>query len=260
MLSALYVIAMGVLARTLEARRPLRRRTQPRVERDARNVALAAIGGAALALAQLPTVLPLTRWVERRRIGLIPLLRLPPVLEIALSVVLLDATLTLWHVLTHRVPLLWRFHEAHHVDLDMDSLTGVRFHFGELLLSVPYRSLQVVLIGVTPRAFSLWQTITTAQILFHHSNARLPVRLERALALLVVTPRVHGIHHSAIRRDTDSNWGAIFSIFDRVAGSFRFDERDASIVIGVPAYREPDAVTLGKVLALPFAPDRREWD
>src|SRR3546814_2584537 len=104
-------------------------------------------------------------------------------------------TLYVWHLLLHRVPLLWRCHVAHHVDLDLDASTALRFHFAELALSVPWRAAQIVLIGVSPRALSVWQTALLLSVLFHHSNARLPPAMERRLNRLIVTPRMHGIHH-----------------------------------------------------------------
>ena len=90
------------------------------------------------------------------------------------SILLLDYTLYIWHVLTHRVPFLWRFHLPHHVDLDLDASTALRFHFGEMMLAVPYRLLQVTLFGIDYRTYSIWQTFLFACILFHHSNLRLP--------------------------------------------------------------------------------------
>jgi sterol desaturase/sphingolipid hydroxylase (fatty acid hydroxylase superfamily) len=243
----------------LERRRALRRPTQDKLRRDARNLAMAAIAGASLGAAQAPLVLPLTRIVERRRVGLLGWLRLPRALETFLAVALMDYTLYLWHRLTHVSPFLWRFHEAHHVDLDLDATTATRFHFGEMLLSVPWRAAQVLVIGVSPRAFSIWQTATTVQILFHHANVRLPERLERWLAQVIVTPRMHGIHHSVVRRETDSNWATIFSSFDRLHGTMRLNVPQDAIVIGVPAYRDDRELTLGKSLALPFRRGLFSW-
>ncbi len=220
---------------------------------------LAAIGGVSLALVQTPLVLPLTVLVERRGVGLLELVSLPPAVEALLAIALMDYTLYVWHVLTHKVDFLWRFHEAHHVDLDLSATTGLRFHFGEMLLSMPFRAAQVVLFGVTPGVFALWQTLTTMQILFHHSNVRLPLRLERWLSLVIVTPRMHGIHHSTVRRETDSNWGTIFSFYDRLHRTLRLDVPQDEITMGVPAYREVDEVTLWKSLALPFRRTLYRW-
>jgi sterol desaturase/sphingolipid hydroxylase (fatty acid hydroxylase superfamily) len=154
---------------------------------------------------------------------LLPRLRLPSLVETALAVLLLDYTLYIWHVLTHKVPLLWRLHRVHHSDLDLSASTALRFHFVEMIVSAPWRAAQVVLIGVSPRQLSLWQTLTTMAILFHHSNTRLPLAIERALARVVVTPRMHGIHHSIVERETDSNWGTIFSLPDYLHRTVRLN-------------------------------------
>src|SRR6185503_6617510 len=100
-----------------------------------------------------------------------------------------------WHRLNHRLPLLWRFHSVHHMDPDLDVTTAVRFHFGEILLSTVFRSLQVVALGVGLTGYLLYEPRLQCANLFHHSNLRLPIRLERALNWVLVTPRMHGIHH-----------------------------------------------------------------
>lgn len=247
----------GLIA--LERRRPLRRPVEGPNRHDLRNLAMAATAGVSIALVQTPLVLPLSRVVERRRIGLLKLVPLPAPLEALLAVVLLDYTLYLWHYLTHTNAFLWRFHEAHHIDLDVSTTTGIRFHFGELLLSVPFRAAQVLLIGVSPRQFSIWQGLTTAQILFHHSNLRLPIEVERWLSMVIVTPRMHGIHHSKVRGETDSNWSTIFSVFDRVHGTMRLDVAQHELSIGVPAYEHAAEVTLWRSLTLPFSRALNVW-
>jgi sterol desaturase/sphingolipid hydroxylase (fatty acid hydroxylase superfamily) len=190
--------------------------------------------------------------VERRRWGLVKWLRLPLWLEVCAAVVLMDYTLYLWHVLTHRVPLLWRFHAVHHIDLDMDASTAIRFHFGELMLSTPWRVAQVVAIGTSPLALSIWQTALLASILFHHSNLQLPLDVERRLSRVIVTPRMHGIHHSALRRETESNWSSGLSAWDWLHRTLRLNVPQLEITIGVPGFRSTDAVGLAKMLALPF--------
>jgi sterol desaturase/sphingolipid hydroxylase (fatty acid hydroxylase superfamily) len=91
------------------------------------------------------------------------------------------------------------------VDLDLDASTALRFHTGELVLSIPYRALQIVVLGVDPAGYLLWQVLLFASILFHHSNLRLPAGLERRLVRVIVTPRMHGIHHSDWENETNSN-------------------------------------------------------
>ena len=224
-----------------------------------RNLAVAAVSAAALHLIERPIVARLTALVERRGWGLLKRRHLPAWLEVALAVALLDYTLYVWHVLTHRVPFLWRFHVAHHVDLDMDATTALRFHFAELVVSVAWRAGQVVIIGVSPLSFSVWQTALFLSIMFHHSNVRLPLGFERRLNKLIVTPRMHGIHHSTIRAETDANWSSGLTVWDWLHGTLRLNVPQQEIVIGVPAYREPQDVELGDVLAMPFHSQRHSW-
>jgi sterol desaturase/sphingolipid hydroxylase (fatty acid hydroxylase superfamily) len=245
----------------LERRQALRQRqVEPKLRRDIRNVAVGGVGAVALHVAERPIVAPLARLVWRRRWGLLQRMRLPVWAETVLAVALLDYTLYLWHVLVHKVPWLWRFHLVHHADLDMDASTALRFHFGELTVSVPWRAAQVVGIGVSPRALSTWQTFLFCSILFHHSNVRLPVGLERWLSRLVVTPRLHGIHHSIIGEETNSNWSSGFTVWDWLHGTLRRDVPQQAITIGVPGYRDPGELTLPKVLAMPFGEERLDWD
>jgi len=250
--------AFGLLV-WLERRRPLRRAVEPKFRREARNLAVAAAGAAALRVTEKPLADALTSLVARRRWGLLKLVRLPAWLEVALAVVLLDYTLYLWHVLTHRVPFLWRFHVVHHVDLDLDASTALRFHFAELVLSVPWRAAQILLIGVSPPALSAWQTFLFLSIMFHHSNVRLPLEIERRLNAFVVTPRMHGIHHSTVKEETNSNWSSGLTVWDWLHGTLRLDVPQDAIDIGVPAYRDPSEVGLVSMLALPFGEERLTW-
>jgi sterol desaturase/sphingolipid hydroxylase (fatty acid hydroxylase superfamily) len=256
-----YAIVGGlfVVLILLEAARPLRPLVEPKPRRMARNLGIAGLGLAALSLLQAPLLLPVAEWARRHHLGLLHWVSLPREAEVALAVLLLDYTLWHWHWLTHRVPFLWRFHLVHHVDLDLDASTALRFHFGELALSVPYRLMQVALIGADPFAVALWQLLLAASILFHHSNLRLPVSLERILVRLIVTPRMHGIHHSDYENETNSNWSSLLSAWDWLHGTLVLSVPQRAVAIGVPPYRDPDAVTLGKALALPFRRQREDW-
>lgn len=258
-LSAPLVLGAFGLLVWLERRRPLRRAVEPKPLREARNLAVAAAGAVALSVTEKPLAEALTSLVERRRWGLLKIFRLPAWVEVALAVVLLDYTLYLWHVLTHRAPFLWRFHLVHHVDLDLDASTALRFHFAELIVSVPFRAAQILLIGVSPLSFSVWQTFLMLSILFHHSNVRLPVELERRLNRLFVTPRMHGIHHSDVKAETDSNWSSGLTVWDWLHGTLRLDVPQSEITIGVPAYRDARELGLAEILKMPFVEERPAW-
>jgi sterol desaturase/sphingolipid hydroxylase (fatty acid hydroxylase superfamily) len=253
--------AGGVLLLSwLERRRPLRRAMEPKLRREARNLAVAGTSAAALVLAEQPLIQPLTRWVARRKGGLLGRLGLPQWLEIAAALLLMDYTFFVWHILMHRVPWLWRMHLVHHVDLDMDASTALRFHFAEMLASIPWRAGQVMLIGLTPFTFSLWQGWFLLCILFHHSNIELPIDWERRLNRFIVTPRMHGIHHSIVEAETNSNWSSGLTVWDWLHGTLRLNVPQAEVAIGIAAYREPQAVTLPRILAMPFGAPRAVWE
>jgi sterol desaturase/sphingolipid hydroxylase (fatty acid hydroxylase superfamily) len=221
-----------------------------------RNIVFAGAAAATVNLLERPVVEPLANVVERRRCGLLYLCRLPRPLHVFLAVVLLDYTLYVWHMLAHRVPWLWRFHLVHHVDRDLDASTALRFHAGELALSIPWRAMQIAAIGVPPDALLIWQNIVLLSILFHHSNVELPIDVERIVARLVVTPRIHGIHHSIVPEETDSNWSSGLTVWDYLHGTLRLDVPQQAITIGVPAYPTRADVTLANSFALPFGAQR----
>ena len=248
------LVGVGFAALVLvERQRPLRgRNTQDPPRRVIRNLVIAGLSGAAVQVAERPVAVPLARLVARRRLGLLPALRLPRAIELAASVLLMDYTLYVWHRMLHRVPLLWRFHRVHHSDLEMDVTTAIRFHFGEFVLGTPFRAAQILLIGVAPGALALWQRLTLAEIVFHHSNLRLPIALERRLVRFVVTPRMHGIHHSVVRGETDANWSSGLTLWDRLHGTLKLNVPQGEVTIGVPEYRRPEDVTLPRLLAMPF--------
>jgi len=248
----------GVLV-WLENRRPLRGSVEPKLKRNIRNLTVAGFAAVALQMAEHPVARPLTKLVERKNLGLLKIVRLPKILETILAVILMDYTLYLWHVLTHKVPFLWRFHLVHHVDLDLDASTALRFHFGELTISTLWRAAQIVTIGVSPISFAAWQMLLFPEILFHHSNVKLPVELEKRIGKFIVTPRLHGIHHSIVRDETDSNWSSGLTVWDWLHGTLKTDVPQNEIVIGVPAYQNADEVTTTKILPLPFEAQKNDW-
>jgi sterol desaturase/sphingolipid hydroxylase (fatty acid hydroxylase superfamily) len=251
------VVAGAFLVLTaLERRRPLRRARESKWRHVSRNIVFAGAAAATVNLLERPVVEPLATVVERRRCGLLYLCRLPRPLHVVLAIVLLDYTLYVWHVLAHRVSWLWRFHLVHHVDRDLDASTALRFHAGELALSVPWRALQIAAIGVPPDVLRLWQNLVLLSILFHHSNVELPIEVERLVARFVVTPRIHGIHHSIVPQETDSNWSSGLTVWDYLHGTLRLDVPQQAITIGVAAYSTPADVTLTNGFALPFGAQR----
>jgi sterol desaturase/sphingolipid hydroxylase (fatty acid hydroxylase superfamily) len=255
---ALAITAFCLLS-WLERLRPLRPPIEPVLQHTGRNLTMAALDAIAIRLTETPPAHLLLNLVEQNRWGLTRQMPIPGWAQCLLALLLLDYTLYIWHVLTHRLPLLWRFHLVHHVDLDLDASTALRFHFGEMILSVAFRLAQILLIGASPFIFSVWQTTTLLSILFHHSNVRLPSNFELWINWLVVGPRMHGIHHSASPDLTDSNWSSGLTIWDRLHGTLRLDVPDRQTKIGVPGYRDAQELTLRHLIIMPFEKQREVW-
>jgi sterol desaturase/sphingolipid hydroxylase (fatty acid hydroxylase superfamily) len=251
---ALVALSAGLLL--LETTRPLRRRTRPRAERWVRNALLAAPSLPAMRLTLLPAMVGLTQLAAPRRMAHLAS-QLPAPLRLALEVLLLDYLSYTWHRLLHS-PLLWRLHRVHHCDLDMDLSTAWRFHFGEMLASIPYRAGLPALLGARPATVLAYEAVFEAFTAFQHSNWRLPIRLERRLAPWLMTPRLHGIHHSMVHRETHSNYGVVLMVWDYLHGTRRFGVPQQRLTIGVPAYSDAATQTVGQLLLLPLAP-LRPW-
>lgn len=238
-----------------ERLRPLRVRQDPAPMRVPRNLTIGLLAAATTAACEMPIVAPVQQFAVRRRLGLLRLLPLPRALRIVLGFLLLDYTLYLWHWLNHRVPALWRFHAVHHVDLDLDSTTGIRFHFGELTLAAGFRAAQLLVLGVEDEALRLWQRCLLLDVVFQHSNVALSDRLESRLVTAIVTPRMHGIHHSMQPEEANTNFSSLLAWWDRLHGTLRLDVPQQRIRIGVCGFEDPTEVTLA--LALPFTNRRR---
>jgi sterol desaturase/sphingolipid hydroxylase (fatty acid hydroxylase superfamily) len=247
------VASANALLAVVEPLLPLRPRVLGRLQRVPGNLAMAGAALVVVRLAVVPAMMWAARRASKRRSGILYLLPLPGVARAAIGFLLLDYTMYLWHRLNHHVPALWRFHRVHHTDLDLDVTTAFRFHFGELLASVAFRAAQVTALGAGPRAVLVYEVIMQAATAFHHANIRLPVWLERALNAAIVTPRMHGIHHSVKEEEVGSNWSVIFSCWDRLHRTFSPPLPERPVTIGVPEYREPEGLTLRRLLAMPFS-------
>ncbi len=147
----------------------------------------------------------------------------------------------------------------HHIDPDLDVSTGFRFHFGEVLFSTLFRVAQVSLIGMSLTTYAVYELVFQANTLFHHSNVRLPIRLERLLNAILVTPRMHGIHHSQVRRETNSNFGVVFCWWDKLHRTIGLNIPQARIELGIAGYSLPHDNRVWHALTLPFRKQRDYW-
>jgi sterol desaturase/sphingolipid hydroxylase (fatty acid hydroxylase superfamily) len=195
-------------------------------------------------------VLPVTAWADGFSLGLRPSFWSGP-LGLAADIVLLDLWIYWWHRANHELPPLWRFHAVHHLDELLDTTSAVRFHFGEVTLSALARAALIVLLDVPLASVVLFEALVLACAIFHHSDARLPPGLERALSRVVVTPSIHWVHHHARRADTDSNYGTLFSFWDSLFRSRSRTRRTPGMPIGVEGLRDRP---LARLLVAPLAP------
>ena len=150
-----------------------------------------------------------------------------------LDILVLELWIYWWHRANHEIPLLWRFHQIHHLDRFLDTTTAVRFHFGEVLLSALARAPVVILFDIPLASVVIFETLILVAAIFHHSNLRLPPAFETALARVIITPSIHWVHHRRVKADTDSNYGTVFSFWDRLFGTRSATRRTPDMAIGV---------------------------
>lgn len=259
MATTLGAIVLLGLVLILEHFFPLRRETRSLLARLVVNIAVSILTFvAAISLVQ-PAAQWALRWSTDKPFGLVHLFVLPTWVELIVSFLLMDLAFYYWHVANHRIPFLWRFHNVHHVDPELDVSTAFRFHFGEVALSSIFTIIQISLIGISVWAYAIYQIAFQLEVLFHHSNLRLPIGFERLLNKLVVTPRMHGIHHSQVQRENNSNFGTVFSWWDRLHRTLGLNIPQSEILIGIPGYSLPEDNTIVNALVMPFRKQRDYW-
>ena len=259
------VLTIGLLAATyailflFERAFPLRRAKAALLPRLWVNAIVTASSLAAAGLLVRPAAARMLEFTDAQSLGLMPLLGLEGWPEVIASFLLLDLSFYYWHVANHRVPWMWRLHNVHHIDPDLDVSTSFRFHFGEVALSAAFRAAQVLLIGPSIGVYAIYEIAFQTHTQFQHSNVRFPIRLERLLNRLIVTPRMHGIHHSNFRDETNSNFGVVFPWWDHLHRTIHLNVAQDTVTIGVPGYARTGDNSAARCLLLPFAPQREYW-
>ena len=189
--------------------------------------------------------------------GLINYLQLRLSVAALLGFLALDLVIYAQHVVFHKVPVLWRLHRMHHADLDIDVTTGVRFHPVEILISLLIKMAVIVALGIPVVAVILFEVVLNVTSMFNHSNASMPAWLDRVLRFVVVTPDMHRVHHSILRRETDSNFGFNLPWWDRLFGTYRAqpEQGHTGMTIGIPMFRDPGELRIDRMLTQPFRND-----
>jgi len=222
------------------------------------NLGLVLIDTALLRLAFPLLAFSLALSIEGRGVGLMPWLALPWLLEIGVTVLLLDLSIYWQHRLMHVIPPLWRLHRVHHSDTGFDVSTGVRFHPLEIGVSMAVKLGLVLLLGADPLAVLLFELLLSLGSLFTHADFALPAGLDRRLRWLLVTPSMHRIHHSSWQPETNSNYGFHLSIWDRLFSSYRAMPRtpEREMEIGLGEFRASPEQSLTALLLQPFRRSR----
>ncbi len=256
------IIRLGVFAglfallAVIEARFPRRARQQSRSRRWLTNWAIVILD--TLTLRLLALALPLLAVgaaldASAQGWGLMNTLRLPPWLAILLTILIFDLAIWAQHLITHKIPLLWRFHRVHHADRDIDVTTAIRFHPVEIALSMILKIGLVYLLGAPALGIIAFEIILNGTAMFNHANIKLPLPLDAALRRVLVTPDMHRVHHSIHRHEHDSNYGFSLSIWDRLFGTYIAQPAQGhdAMTIGLE-WQDERPAKLGWVLMLPF--------
>jgi len=249
-------IFLGVLGSVAawEALRPRRARSFSRWRRWPSNFGIVALNTGVVKLLFPVAAVGLAVYAQDHGWGLFNAVQVPAAFAIAATVVTLDLIIYLQHVLVHAVPALWRLHRMHHADLDFDVTTGARFHPIEIVLSMVIKLAAVVVLGAPPVAVVIFEVVLNATAMFNHGNLRLPLGIDRVLRLVVVTPDMHRVHHSAVPAETNSNFGFNLPWWDRLLGTYRAQPAAGheAMTIGLDAFRVARDLDLDRMLIQPF--------
>jgi sterol desaturase/sphingolipid hydroxylase (fatty acid hydroxylase superfamily) len=193
-------------------------------------------------------------YAETHQIGLLNQVAWPAWVKLTIALVVLDLAIWAQHLASHKIPLLWRLHQVHHADRDIDVTTAVRFHPIEIGLSMLWKIVVVVPLGASPFSVFLFEVILNACAMFNHANIALPQWLDRIVRLFIVTPDMHRVHHSVLRREHDSNYGFNLSIWDRLFRTYTAQPEAGhqGMTIGLNPYQSTAPTRFGWSLWLPF--------
>ncbi|MGD2127565.1 MAG: sterol desaturase family protein [Desulfobacteraceae bacterium] len=236
----------------LELLASYRPNTVSKVKRWINNLAVTLFNSLILQLLFSTAIIATLTYVQTHEFGLMNLFEAPQWLEILLTVAFMDFMLYVWHLLNHEVPLLWRFHRVHHTDLNMDVSTATRFHIGELAISALIKIALIFFLGAGFIAVLIFESILVLCAQFHHSSIKVPEWFETIFWVFFVPPSMHRIHHSVVIKERNTNYGTIFSLWDRFLGTLLRNVDQKRIRIGVGAYPKPHKLNFHQLLLMPF--------
>ena len=255
---AKYAISISVffILIGLETLIPLFANTKDRWKHAGRNFTITIFNSIALILLFSAMVSFVFTFSADKQWGLLYQIDLPLILRLMLIVFLFDGWMYIWHRLNHEIPFLWRFHRMHHSDPAMDVTTAFRFHIGELIFSSFLRFGIIILLGMTTFEIILYETIMLPVIYFQHSNFFLSFQWDKRIRTFFITPWMHWVHHSDIIEESNTNYGTIFSWWDRIAKTFKIRNDPKKIIYGVEGLRGTEFQTITGMLKTPFVSEK----
>ena len=255
-------ISLLVLFGLWEIFAPRRALTARKAIRWASNLGLVVLSSIVLNLIPPLASMAMARLAVEQEWGLFNHLNWPYPVAFVLSVFALDFIIYLQHVMFHAVPVLWRLHRVHHSDVDLDASSGIRFHVVEIVLSMVLKLAAIVTLGPPVLAVLVFEVVLNGSALFNHANINLPQKVDALLRLFIVTPDMHRVHHSVIRKETDSNFGFNLSIWDRICGTYRAQPEKGhdGMCIGIESFREERDQWLDRLLWQPLRKQTRPPD
>jgi sterol desaturase/sphingolipid hydroxylase (fatty acid hydroxylase superfamily) len=245
------ILGMMAVVALIEGAVPLHARSRWNRAHLGPNLALTFITFATNVVFNGALVMALTR-LQSDRIGLLYAVTLPPLLTGVIVVLALDLSFYAAHVAMHKIPGFWRFHRVHHSDPAVDVTTTIRQHPGEGVIRYAFMAAFAIPLGAGPGAFAVYRTWSALSGLLEHGNVRLPRRLDSLFALVFTWPNLHKVHHSRNARYTDTNYGNIVSLWDRLFGTFTPSRYGASVDYGLDGFDDPGAQTTAGLLAMPL--------
>jgi sterol desaturase/sphingolipid hydroxylase (fatty acid hydroxylase superfamily) len=236
----------------LELSVPYRESSVSKVKRWANNLSLTLFNSIIINLIFAGAIIGTATYVQSHHLGILHLIPSPQWLKILFAVAFMDFMLYIWHFLNHEMPFLWRFHRVHHSDLNMDVSTATRFHLGELAISAVIKIAVIFFLGVGPLSVVIFESAVVFFAQVHHSSLKVPKWFETIYWVLFVPPSMHRIHHSVVIKERNTNYGTIFSFWDRFLGTLLTRVAQDKIRIGVGAYRKPERLHFPHLLIMPF--------
>jgi len=252
-LKPIVIIMALIITFGLEGICPLFKNRHNRIRHAFPNIIIAVLNGLILRFFFVTLIARETNWIKLNSFGLIQMLDMPVYLEAVAAFIMFDLWMYFWHLANHKIHFLWRFHQVHHSDIEMDATTAMRFHPGEIIYSSLLRLAVIPLIGIDFTQLVVYEMFLQPIIIFHHSNVKLHEKWDCILRVIIVTPNMHRVHHSKEWSETNSNYSSVFSFWDRLNRTYKRKDNTITIQYGLRILRDAKWQKLWGILVTPFS-------